>query len=78
LRGHVGYLPTTRVTAAMTENPITISLNATVGAAADLMRWHKIGGLPVVDKEGGLVGIISESDLLLALAENMPLTDAER
>src|SRR5512134_2368039 len=52
LREHLGYLPTTRVTAAMVEKPITISLNATIGAAAELMRWHKIGGLPVVDKEG--------------------------
>jgi CBS domain-containing protein len=69
LREHVGYLATTRVTAAMVENPITISAEAPVGSAADLMRWNKIGGLPVVDGEGRLVGIITESDLLLALAE---------
>jgi acetoin utilization protein AcuB len=69
LREHVGYLATTRVTAAMVEKPITISAEAPVGSAADLMRWNKIGGLPVVDAEGRLIGIITESDLLLALAE---------
>jgi CBS domain-containing protein len=70
LREHLGYLPTTRVTAAMIEKPITIYAEAPVGSAADLMRWNKIGGLPVIDKEGRLVGIITESDLLLALAES--------
>ena len=70
LREHIGHLANTRVRAAMVENPVTISLNATIGAAASLMTWHKIGGLPVLDKEGGLVGIITESDLLLALADN--------
>lgn len=70
LRQHVGYLGSTRVTAAMVEKPVTISPEATIGAAAELMRWHKIGGLPVVDGDGRLVGIITESDLLLALVES--------
>lgn len=69
LREHLGYLPTTRVTAAMIDKPVTISAEAPVGSAADLMRWNKIGGLPVIDGEGRLIGIITESDLLLALAE---------
>jgi len=72
LREHIGYLPSTSVSAAMVENPVTISAEATIGSAADLMRWHKIGGLPVVDADGGLIGIITESDLLLALAETVP------
>jgi CBS domain-containing protein len=72
LREHVGYLPTTRVTAAMIENPATVSADASVATAAELMVWHKVGGLPVLDGEGKLVGIITESDLLLALAENLP------
>jgi CBS domain-containing protein len=71
LREHVGYLQSTRVTAAMVEKPVTISPDATIGAAAELMRWHKIGGLPVAEEDGRLVGIITESDLLLALVENI-------
>lgn len=70
LREHRGYLPTTRVTAAMIEKPVTVSPDATIGAAAELMRWHNIGGLPVVDGDGRLIGIITESDLLLALVES--------
>lgn len=69
LREHVGYLATTRVTAAMSENPITVSTEAAVETAAQLMIWHKLGGLPVVDADGALVGIITESDLLHALID---------
>ena len=32
--------------------------------AADLMTEHKIAGLPVVDAEGDVIGIVTESDLL--------------
>ena len=45
----------------MTHDPITISLNATIGEAARLMVEHKIGGLPVVEDDE-LVGIITETD----------------
>lgn len=44
-------------------NPITISENATVGEAAEIMLTHTISGLPVIDAQGQLVGIITESDI---------------
>ena len=69
LREHVGYLPSTRVSAAMVDDVVTISPDATIAAAAELMRRHKIGGLPVVGDDGQLIGIITESDLLLVLVE---------
>ncbi|MCP4423043.1 MAG: CBS domain-containing protein [Chloroflexi bacterium] len=42
---------------------ITVSQDATVGEAAQLMLKHKIGGLPVVNANNKLVGIITESDI---------------
>ena len=63
LHEHVGYLPTTRVTAAMVENPITIGPEESIERAAEILLEHKIGGLPVVS-EGALLGSITESDLL--------------
>ncbi len=69
LREHTGYLPTTRVTAAMTERPITILADAPIEAAAETLLEHKIGGLPVLDVDGKLVGIVTESDLLRALLQ---------
>ncbi|HLF90216.1 MAG TPA: CBS domain-containing protein [Anaerolineales bacterium] len=44
----------------------TISPNATIEEAAELMIQHKIGGLPVVE-DGIVVGIITETDLLVEL-----------
>ncbi len=47
----------------MTPNPVTISPDDTIGAAARLMLKYMIGGLPVLDARGHLVGIITESDI---------------
>jgi CBS domain-containing protein len=38
-----------------------------IARAAQLMLEHKIGGLPVVDQHGRLVGIITESDIFRML-----------
>lgn len=47
----------------MTPNPVTISPDETIGAAAQLLLKYMIGGLPVLDQDGRLVGIITESDI---------------
>lgn len=52
-----------KIAEIMTHHLITISPNATIGQAAGLMLEHKVSGLPVVDYESGLVGIITESDI---------------
>lgn len=48
----------------MTHRVISISERATVLDAAQLMIKRRISGLPVVDANGGLVGMITEGDLL--------------
>jgi acetoin utilization protein AcuB len=47
----------------MSRNLLTISSNATIGQAAELMLEQKVSGLPVVDEKKQLVGIITESDI---------------
>lgn len=47
----------------MTPRPVTIKAEATIGDAARTMLEHRISGLPVVDEEGKLAGIITESDI---------------
>ena len=44
-------------------DPVTLSPEATVGEAKDLMRGYKIGGLPVVDEAGRVRGILTNRDL---------------
>ncbi|MBI1202442.1 MAG: CBS domain-containing protein [Rhodopseudomonas sp.] len=48
----------------MTRNLITIDPDQTVLQAARVMLQHRISGLPVIDKDGKLVGILSEGDFL--------------
>ncbi|MGC3979373.1 MAG: IMP dehydrogenase [Paludibacteraceae bacterium] len=47
----------------MISNPVTIDKNATVGNALALMAEYKIGGIPVVNKDNYLMGIITNRDL---------------
>jgi acetoin utilization protein AcuB len=56
-------LSTLKVSSIMTPNPITISADATVVQAARVMLEHKVSGLPVVEQNGRLAGIITESDI---------------
>jgi IMP dehydrogenase len=44
-------------------DPITLLEDATIGDALKLMRDNKIGGIPVVDKQQKLVGILTNRDL---------------
>lgn len=44
-------------------DPVTLLENATIGDALKLMRENKIGGIPIVDKQGKLVGILTNRDL---------------
>ncbi len=48
----------------MTRDVISIGPDATVLQAARLMLQHHISGLPVIDKDGNLVGVVSEGDFL--------------
>jgi len=44
-------------------DPVTLLENATIGDAMRLMRENKIGGIPIIDKNGKLVGILTNRDL---------------
>jgi CBS domain-containing protein len=54
----------------MTRHPITIEGNADLADAAKLMLMHKISGLPVIDNKRKVLGIITKTDILNALAES--------
>ncbi len=47
----------------MTSNVITVEENAPLEEAAKIMSENKIGALPVLNSEGDLVGIITETDI---------------
>lgn len=52
----------------MTPDPIVIDESATVDEAVRLLEENEISGLPVVDRDQLLVGVISQSDIVRARA----------
>ena len=52
-----------KIEKVMTQNPVTISPFATISEAAWTMLEYKVSGLPVVDENGKILGIITESDI---------------
>ncbi|SKB83735.1 IMP dehydrogenase [Soonwooa buanensis] len=59
----------------MISDPVTLSKDHTLGQAKDLMSKYKISGLPVVDADGILVGIITNRDV--KYQENLDMKVAE-
>ncbi len=52
-----------RSESGMIQDPVVLLANATIGEAEQLMRQYKIGGIPIVDDYGILVGILTNRDL---------------
>ena len=51
----------------MALDPIVVDVDATLEDAAHLLHAYSISGLPVVERDGSLVGVISQTDLLAIL-----------
>ena len=52
-----------RVRDRMTPNPVTVSVNTSVSEAIQILEDNRFRRLPVLDKEGVLVGIVTEREL---------------
>jgi CBS domain-containing protein len=48
----------------MTKTVVTISPDATLREAAELLAFRRVSGAPVLDADGTVVGIVTESDLM--------------
>ena len=64
-----------RYESGMVVNPITILPDAPLGEAQALMTQHKISGIPVVDKRGKLVGILTNRDVRFADNPRQPVRE---
>ena len=56
--------PDTLVGTIMTRNVISARAETSVGDVVQLMANHRITGLPVVDEDNRLIGVVSESDII--------------
>ncbi len=52
-----------RSESGMIVDPVTLHKTATINDARALMSMHKIGGIPIVDEKGLLIGIVTNRDL---------------
>ena len=59
----------------MIYDPVTIGRDKTVGDALAMMEEFHIGGIPVVDNEGILVGIVTNRDLRFERNMNLPVSE---
>lgn len=59
----------------MIYDPITIHKEGTVGDALNLMKEYKIGGIPVVDKNKTLIGIVTNRDLRFEKSMNRKISE---
>ena len=58
-----------KISDIMTHNVLTLHQDTPIEDAASLMVTHKIGGVPVVDDGGKVVGVITETDIFRAFVE---------
>ncbi len=65
-----------RSESGMIMNPITLHPDATLREASALMQRFRISGVPVVDRDGKLVGIITNRDLQFERNLDRPLREA--
>jgi IMP dehydrogenase len=59
----------------MVVNPITIFPDATLKDALDIMEYSNISGIPVADKKGTLVGILTNRDVRFASDPNQKVKE---
>ena len=52
-----------RAESGMIIDPVTLPITARVADAKNNMREHSIGGIPIIDNEGRLLGIVTNRDL---------------
>ena len=64
-----------RSESGMIQDPITIPPNVTVFGAKSLMSEHRIGGIPVVDEDHKLIGIVTNRDLRFEKDNNRKITE---
>lgn len=65
-------MPVSRVRDVMTVNVITADESASVTEIAAILTRHRIGAVPIVDRYGAVVGVVSWTDLHRTIETSQP------
>ena len=64
-----------RFESGMVVNPITMTPDQNLADALELMKRHRISGIPVTEKDGRLVGILTNRDVRFAENPRQPVSE---
>lgn len=64
-----------RAESGMIIDPVTLPITAKVRDAKASMKEHSIGGIPIVDEEGKLIGIVTNRDLRFEKNNDRPISE---
>ncbi len=64
-----------RSESGMIKNPVTMNVNGTVGDALSLMLKHKISGIPILNDQEQLIGIVTQRDLRFEEKNDLPISN---
>jgi len=64
-----------RFESGMVVNPITMTPDQTLAEALELMKSHRISGIPIVEKSGKLCGILTNRDVRFAGNLRQPVSE---
>ncbi|WP_417887410.1 IMP dehydrogenase [Zunongwangia sp.] len=64
-----------RAESGMIIDPVTLHISSTVQDAKNQMKEHSIGGIPIVDEEGNLIGIVTNRDLRFEKNNERPISE---
>jgi IMP dehydrogenase len=56
-------------------DPITLGPNGTIGEAKQIMKEHSIGGIPIVDEQNRLIGILTNRDIRFEENDQRPVKE---
>lgn len=64
-----------RSESGMIQDPVTLPKTSTIGDAQNTMREYSIGGIPIIDNKGILIGIVTNRDLRFEKDFDRPLSE---
>jgi CBS domain-containing protein len=72
LQAHLGHLEWTGVEAVMTRDPVAVTPEQSAASVSQVLLRGRFNAVPVIADDATLVGMVSRSDLLRAVADHAP------